>query len=108
MQEDLQAEYGKFIQLNEDSSRKLCAEIIQDLHAPVLQASQDGKYTVPGGYELYMDDMNKVENDYRDSPARGVMRQSVWREFLDEQESRRREVLATDKELNKKAKELAG
>ena len=108
MQEDVKTEYQKFVQQNEDSSRKLCIDIVQRLHASVLEASRAGKYAVPGGYELYRYNMNKLTNDYKKSQAKGCMKEIVLRDFLDEQEPRRREVLATDKALNKQAKDLAG
>ena len=108
LQEDVKAEYQKFVQLNEDSSRKLCTDAIQHLHAPVLQASQAGKYAVPGGYKLYKDDIQTLKDDYKKSQARGCMILPVFREFIEQQEPRRREILATDKALNKHAKDLAG
>ena len=108
LQENVQAEYQGLILQNEDSSRKLCTDIVQKLYTGVLEISQAGKYTVPGGYHLYMNDMKELQNCYMDSQARGCMKHRVLREFLIEQEPRRRDILATDTALNMKAQELAG
>ena len=108
MQEKVQGEYQEIIQLNEGSSRKRCSEIIQCLHAPVLQASKAGKYAVPGGYRLYMRDMKNLRRKYKATKGRGVMKKVVLREFMDDQEPRQQEILAIDSKLNEEKRRLKG
>ena len=96
------------MQQNKDKSKKVCTDSIQQLYARIQQASATGKYAVPGGYQLYMDDMKQLKQDYEGSSARGVMKETVLKEFLEDQEPRRREVQALDEKLDQQAKELKG
>ena len=86
----------------------LCTGIIQELHAEIIQASQRGKYTVPGGYQIYLDDMKQLENSYKEGRAKGVMKQKVWINFLADQEIKRQEILVLDNLIDQHAKEIEG
>ena len=55
-----------------------------------------------------MNDMTQLEYDYGNSRARGVMRRSVLREYLMEQEVRRLEILARDRKLDEEARQIEG
>ena len=72
------------------------------------QALKDGTYDVPGGYKLYQTDMEQLERAYNKSQARGVMKESVLREFLEGQKTIADRILALDTKLDEQTKKFEG
>lgn len=57
---------------NEDTSLKYCQAELKKLSEPLMTSISRGTFFVPGGHGLYLNAKNKVEEDYKLVPKKGV------------------------------------
>nr|KAF6378828.1 hypothetical protein mMyoMyo1_009725 [Myotis myotis] len=61
-----------FLLKNEEESLKYCQAQLRQLSEPLMEGISKGTFSVPGGYILYSEEMNKVERSYALVPGKGV------------------------------------
>lgn len=64
--------YEKFVKENECSSQEACRSLLCSLHKPIEDDFKAGKYTRPGGYEIYKSNIDLLYRNYSDAPGKGV------------------------------------
>ncbi|KAM6325803.1 guanylate-binding protein 1-like, partial [Alca torda] len=93
----------KFCTDNEQASRDKCQAALGDLFQDLDRKITDGVYDVPGGYQLFKEDMEALVEKYGELPGKGVMAEAVLQEFLQSREALEK---ITDIVLAAKDKEL--
>lgn len=62
----------EFVRRNEEASTKYCEAELEQLSVNLLESISAGIFSVPGGYELYMEAKDRIERDYWQVPRKGV------------------------------------
>lgn len=57
---------------NEEASVKYCQAELDRLSENLMESISAGTFSVPGGHKLYLDAKEKIEQDYRRVPRKGV------------------------------------
>ncbi len=69
----LQTEYDALCKQNELESRRVCEQLLQQLHMDIQTNSEQAVYARPGGYEIYKRDMAILQQKYTQAPGKGIM-----------------------------------
>lgn len=110
-QEKLVGELGHkkelYVQKNEEASVRKCRALLQELSADLEKGIKEGKFSVPGGYNMYTKERKSLEVAYLKAKGKGVKSLEILQEFLNEKESTESTILIADKTLEEKEKKLA-
>ncbi|XP_069862423.1 guanylate-binding protein 7-like [Dipodomys merriami] len=102
-QQDLMNTIGRkkedFILQNEDTSGKYCQKELNKISQSLMESISNGTFSIPGGYNLYLEGKKKVEQDYRLVPRKGVKANEVLQTFLQSQDAIEKSILHSDKAL---------
>ncbi|XP_056400664.1 guanylate-binding protein 1-like isoform X2 [Hyla sarda] len=96
-----------YIQHNEEASVRKCTELLQELRAELDKGINEGKFTVLGGYKMFIDKKKALEIAYLRAEGKGVKHLEVLQNFLKEIESTESTILTADRTLEEKEKKLA-
>ncbi|XP_010329418.1 guanylate-binding protein 6-like [Saimiri boliviensis] len=96
-----------FLKQNEESSLQYCQAKLNELSKALMESISAGSFSVPGGYKLYMDKKEKIEQDYWQVPRKGVKAREVFQIFLQSQAAIEKSILQADKALTDREKEAA-
>lgn len=72
MQKILKDKKEDFLLQNEEASVKYCQAELDRLSATLMERISAGTFSVPGGHKLYLETKEKIEQDYRQVPGKGV------------------------------------
>ncbi|XP_069804826.1 guanylate-binding protein 4-like isoform X2 [Dendropsophus ebraccatus] len=105
--EELAGKKAEYMKINEEASVKKCRALLQKLSADLEKGIKEGKFSVPGGYNMFTREKKALEVDYLRTKGKGVKSLEVLQEFLKEKESVESTILTADKTLAEKEKKLA-
>uniref|UniRef100_G1QCX5 GB1/RHD3-type G domain-containing protein n=1 Tax=Myotis lucifugus TaxID=59463 RepID=G1QCX5_MYOLU len=97
-----------FLLKNEEESLKYCQAQLTQLSEPLMEGILRGTFSVPGGYILYSEEMNKVEQSYELVPRKGVKAMEVLQNFKQSQAATKESIMQADKTLTAGEKALKG
>ncbi|XP_072203741.1 guanylate-binding protein 1-like [Excalfactoria chinensis] len=105
----LEAAKEEFRRRNEEASEQRCHAVLQELWRDVELRLQKGDYVAPGGAQLFKEDLNRVLEEYKQRPDKGVRAEAVLNVFLREREGLEQVLKVTEAqlELMEKQKEAA-
>ncbi|XP_062995730.1 guanylate-binding protein 1-like [Elgaria multicarinata webbii] len=92
---------------NEQESTTLCWAVLTSLSQELENNIKKGIYSQPGGHQVFVDDLKKLEQRYQQEPKKGVKAESVLQQFLCDKEHVGRAILQSDQALTSKEKEMA-
>ena len=78
VQHKLEAAKEEFCQRNKEASEQRCRTVLQELWRDVELRLQRGDYVARGGAQLFKDDLNRVLEEYKQRPDKGVRVSEVW------------------------------
>ncbi|XP_072505102.1 guanylate-binding protein 7-like [Notamacropus eugenii] len=104
--ENLESKKDDFICQNEEKSTKYCQSKLEYLSQRLMEAISQGTYSVPGGYQLYRKEREKIMNDYHQVPRKGVKADEVLQRFLHSQAKTEKVILQTDQTITEQEKVL--
>ncbi|KAK2107061.1 Guanylate-binding protein 6 [Saguinus oedipus] len=96
-----------FLLQNEESSVQYCQAKLNELSKALMESISAGSFSVPGGHKLYMDEKEKIEQDYWQVPRKGVKAREVFQIFLQSQAAIETSILQADKALTDQEKAVA-
>ncbi|KAM7097854.1 uncharacterized protein WM277_023603 isoform 4-T4 [Molossus nigricans] len=96
-----------FLLQNEQASGKYCQAQLEQLSEPLMDDISRGTFSVPGGYNLYLEAMDKFEQSYNLVPRKGVKANEVLQTFLQSQAATKESILQADQALSAEEKALA-
>ncbi|XP_015416928.1 PREDICTED: guanylate-binding protein 4 [Myotis davidii] len=91
---------------NEEESLKYCQAQLRQLSEPLMEGISKGTFFIPGGYILYSEEMNKVEQSYELVPRKGVKAMDVLQNFKQSQVATKESIMQADKALTAGEKAL--
>uniref|UniRef100_A0A8C3HC17 GB1/RHD3-type G domain-containing protein n=1 Tax=Chrysemys picta bellii TaxID=8478 RepID=A0A8C3HC17_CHRPI len=92
---------------NEVASSERCKAALLELSQELDDRIGEGVYSVPGGYQHFLDDRQRMVDRYRQVPGKGVKADAALQEFLQSKAAVAQSILQTDKALMEKEKEMA-
>ncbi|XP_065276537.1 guanylate-binding protein 1-like isoform X2 [Emys orbicularis] len=92
---------------NEVASSDRCRAALMELSQELDDRIGAGVYSVPGGYQRFLDDRQRMVERYRQVPGKGVKADAALQEFLQSKEAVAQSILQTDEALTEKEKEMA-
>ncbi|XP_004603672.2 guanylate-binding protein 6-like [Sorex araneus] len=92
---------------NEEASVKCCQAIIEQLSKTLIESISAGVFSVPGGHKRYMEIMERIKQDYKQTSRKGVKSEEVFQNFLQSQEAVEKSILQSDTALTEREKTLA-
>ena len=61
-----------FLLHNEEVSGKYCQAQLKQLSEPLMERISRGTFSVPGGYNLYLEAIDNIEQSYNLVPRKGI------------------------------------
>ncbi|XP_054448026.1 guanylate-binding protein 6-like [Pteronotus mesoamericanus] len=96
-----------FMLQNEEASVKYCQAKLDQLSMALMESISAGTFSVPGGHKLYLETKERIEQDYRNVPRKGVKGNEVLQSFLQSQVAIEKSILQADKALTDVEKAMA-
>ncbi|KAI4529058.1 hypothetical protein MG293_020886 [Ovis ammon polii] len=100
-------EKDDFLLQNEEASVRYCQAELRKLSEPLATSISEGTFFVPGGHSLYLEARNKLEQDYKLVPRKGVKANQVLQSFLQSQAEVEAGILQADQALKNADKAVA-
>ncbi|XP_016066822.1 PREDICTED: guanylate-binding protein 4-like [Miniopterus natalensis] len=107
LMETIEMKKGHFLLQNEEASGKYCQAQLKQLSEPLMESISGGTFSVPGGYNLYLEAMDKLEESYTLVPKKGVKANEVLQGFLQSQAATKDSILQADTALTATERALA-
>ncbi|XP_074122388.1 guanylate-binding protein 7-like isoform X1 [Sminthopsis crassicaudata] len=104
----LETEKDGFIRQNEEVSTKYCQAQLEFLSQSLREAISKGTFSVPGGYNLYRNEREKIINNYHQLSRKGLKADEVLQKFLQSLAVTEDSILQTDQALTEQKKALEG
>ncbi|XP_054577260.1 guanylate-binding protein 4-like [Eptesicus fuscus] len=96
-----------FLLQNEDASGKYCQAQLKQLSETLMESISRGMFSVPNGYKLYLEAIDKLEQSYTQVPRKGVKAHEVLQNFKQSQAATKESILQADNMLTAGEKALA-
>eukprot|EP00079_Xenopus_tropicalis_P013519 XP_002942120.2 PREDICTED: guanylate-binding protein 1-like [Xenopus tropicalis] len=97
----IQKKKNEFLKKNEDASVAHCDDLLAKLSEDLDKALTAGSYVVPGGYQLFKQEMDKIVGKYNEDTKKGIKGDEVLQKFLKNKEATGDTILTSDKALDK-------
>lgn len=72
LQEDINILFLGYLGQNEETSKKICKNLLSSLSAPMTEKLKTGFYAKPGGYVLFSQDLEDIVKKYKFQANKGV------------------------------------
>ncbi|KAM6217094.1 guanylate-binding protein 7-like [Rhynchocyon petersi] len=102
----MEKEKENFVKQNEEASDKYCHAELKKLSETLMRSISRGIFAVPGGYSLYLEAKENVEQAYSQVPRKGVQATVVLQKFLKSQVAVEESILQTDNALTEREKDI--
>ncbi|XP_032083394.1 guanylate-binding protein 1-like isoform X2 [Thamnophis elegans] len=96
----------EYCRKNERESSKICSALLNSLSENLEQNIKNGSYSRSGGHQEFVNDLQKVEKQFLETPKKGIMGGNILKEFLQSKENISKTILQSDVSLQEKEKEI--
>lgn len=72
MQSQLEERWDNFCKHNMEVSAKRCWALLQDIFRPLEEGVKQGTYSKPGGYDLFVQETQRLKEKYHGQPKKGL------------------------------------
>ncbi|XP_053124638.1 guanylate-binding protein 1-like isoform X2 [Hemicordylus capensis] len=102
----LHSKFEELCRQNEQASQDRCQAVLMELFEDLEETISRGSYSVPGGYQRFLDDREEKLKQYHLAPEKGLMASRALQEFLNSKETVAQSILQADRTLTDKEKEI--
>ncbi|XP_033014167.1 guanylate-binding protein 1-like [Lacerta agilis] len=106
LEQELKQKKEEFCRKNEQASLDRCFAVLTDLSQELEDELRMGIYSVPGGYQRYLEKRDEVEKKYHLVPEKGIQADKALEEFLKSKQTVANSLLQMDHALTDKEKEI--
>ncbi|KAF7242497.1 Guanylate-binding protein 1 [Varanus komodoensis] len=92
---------------NELESSKCCEAVLSSVCQELEEGIRNAIYAQPGGHKHFLEDLNKLEQRYRQEPNKGVMAEAILQQYFKDKEQIGTTILQCDKILTQEEQEKA-
>ncbi|XP_060114402.1 guanylate-binding protein 1-like [Heteronotia binoei] len=101
----LESKLQELCSSNGRASLDCCQALLKQLFRDLEQKIADGIYTLPGGYQQFLNDQKEQIEMYQEVPGKGLMASRALQDYLKSQEGAAQSILKADRNLTEKEKE---
>ncbi|XP_008826509.1 guanylate-binding protein 1 [Nannospalax galili] len=102
----LEIKREEFYQKNLQASSDRCSALLREIFRPLEEDVKQGIYSKPGGYRLFIQEMQELKKEYYKEPRKGIQAEEALQKFLQSKEDLTDAILQTDQSLTEKEKEI--
>ncbi|XP_043856559.1 guanylate-binding protein 1-like [Dromiciops gliroides] len=102
----LDAKRDAFCNQNLKESREQCRALLQDIFRPLEEAVQQGDFSKPGGYGLFLQKTKELKEKYYQEPRKGMQAEQTLQEYLKSKEDVADAIRQADQSLSAKEKDI--
>ncbi|XP_043819077.1 guanylate-binding protein 1-like [Dromiciops gliroides] len=102
----LDAKRDAFCNKNLKESTERCRALLQDIFRPLEEAVQQGDFSKPGGYGLFLQKTKELKEKYYQEPRKGMQAEQTLQEYLKSKEDVADAILQADQSLSAKEKDI--
>uniref|UniRef100_A0A670IN23 Guanylate-binding protein/Atlastin C-terminal domain-containing protein n=1 Tax=Podarcis muralis TaxID=64176 RepID=A0A670IN23_PODMU len=106
LEQELKQKKEEFCRKNEQASFDRCFAVLTDLSQELEVELRMGIYSVPGGYQRYLEKRDEIEKKYHLVPEKGIQADKALEEFLKSKQTVANSLLQMDHALTDKEKEI--
>ncbi|GCB64701.1 hypothetical protein scyTo_0014803 [Scyliorhinus torazame] len=99
--------YADMCEKNMKKSLDISTAIMMDLGAAMKEKEKNGSYAKPGGYAVYVKDMDELVEGYRAESGKGVQAEKILQDFLEYKQQFSEHIRIFDESMSAREKELA-
>ncbi|XP_073502149.1 guanylate-binding protein 6-like [Phyllobates terribilis] len=106
--EIMEEKKNEFFKKNDMASRAHCEKLIETLSEDLKNSVEQGSYAILGGYKMFKEEMERIEEKYKNEPGKGTKADDILKEFKERQELIAVSIRKSDEALSdqqKKAEE---
>ncbi|XP_063292046.1 guanylate-binding protein 1-like isoform X2 [Pelobates fuscus] len=96
-----------FLKDNLEKSVQKCQYLLEELNKPLETGIRQGKYSKPGGHNVFKTEKQNLIVSYQQHPGKGMKANEVLKKFLNEKEKIETTILQTDQSLTENEKMMA-
>ncbi|KAJ6663880.1 hypothetical protein lerEdw1_009961 [Lerista edwardsae] len=104
----LQAKLLELCAHNQQASSERCQALLAELFQGLEEKIGAGCYSMPGGYQQFLDDQREKLEQYEREPGKGIMAPKALQDFLKSQEPTVQSILQADLNLTEQQKKTEG
>ncbi|XP_056389840.1 guanylate-binding protein 1-like isoform X2 [Hyla sarda] len=97
---------SEFFKWNDKESRTHCEDLIKSLSKDLEDSLQQGAYIKLGGYQMFKEEMERIEDQYKKEPRKGTKAEEVFQEFKKSKEMLSAVIMNHDKNLSDQQKKV--
>ncbi|XP_032083492.1 uncharacterized protein LOC116515507 [Thamnophis elegans] len=106
LKESVDSKKEEYCSKNGLKSSEICSALLRSLSENLEQKIKNGSYSRSGGHQEFVNDLQKVEKQFLETPKKGIMAGKILKEFLQSKENISKTILQCDVSLQKKEKEI--
>ncbi|XP_032083397.1 guanylate-binding protein 1-like [Thamnophis elegans] len=96
----------EYCEKNKEISSEICSDLLDKLSEGLEENINNGSYSRAGGHQEFLNDLQKVEKQYFETPRKGIMAWRILKGFHRGKESISKTILQNDVTLQMKEKEI--
>ncbi|XP_071978916.1 guanylate-binding protein 1-like [Engystomops pustulosus] len=97
---------SEFFEKNDAESRKHCEKLIKKLSKDLKKSLKEDSYLRSGGYKMFTDEMEGIEEKYKNEPRKGTKAMEVFQEFKKSKTKKAIKIMKKDEALSHQQKKL--
>ncbi|XP_043856556.1 guanylate-binding protein 1-like isoform X2 [Dromiciops gliroides] len=106
LRNQLDVKRDAFCNKNLKESTERCRALLQDIFRPLEEAVQQGDFSKPGGYSLFLQKTKELKQKYYQKPRKGIQAEQTLQEYLKSKEDVADAILQADQSLSAKEKDI--
>ncbi|KAM3917160.1 guanylate-binding protein 6-like [Leptodactylus fuscus] len=97
---------SEFLKRNDMESRRYCEKLIKELSKDLENSLTKGSYVTLGGYQIFKEEMERIEEKYNNEPRKGTKAGDVLQDFKKSKEMISITIMMNDKALSDQQKKI--
>ncbi|XP_075687060.1 guanylate-binding protein 3-like [Rhinoderma darwinii] len=102
----IEQQKSEFFKRNDMESRTRCETLIQTLSQDLENSLKQGSYATLAGYQMFKEEMERIEEKYKNEPRKGTKAEDVLQEFKKSKELVGVTIMMNDKALSDQQKKI--
>ncbi|KAG9468398.1 hypothetical protein GDO78_022819, partial [Eleutherodactylus coqui] len=104
--EIIEQKKNEFFQKNDTESQAHCEKLIKTISKDLQNCLDQGSYVTSGGYQKFKEEMQRIEEKYKNEPRKGTKAEEVLQKFKKSKEMDGITIMKSDKALSDQQKKI--
>ncbi|CAN2390883.1 GTPase activity, partial [Pristimantis euphronides] len=104
--ETIKQKRDEFFQKNDMESCQHCQKLIKALSKELQKCLDQGSYVIQGGYQKFKEELERIEEKYKNEPRKGKKAEEVLQNFKESKKTYGVAIMMSDKALSDQQKKI--